>query len=99
MFLHLSVSHLVHGEACMMGGIHGKGSICGSGGMRGSGGHAWQGVCMVGACMAEGTWVAEGIGGRRHAWKGACMAGGDMCGSRDSNHGGWYASYCNAYLL
>ena len=45
MFLHLSVSHSVHGGACVV-----VGGMC----MAGGGRHAWWGVCMVGVCMAGG---------------------------------------------
>ena len=57
----------------MVGGMHGRG-------------HAWQGVCMVGACMAEGGHAWQGACvARGHAWQGTCVAGGmhgrggDMC--------------------
>ena len=40
------------------GGIHGRGDMCGRG-------DAWQGVCMVGACMSAG-----------HAWRGVMCGSG-----------------------
>ena len=81
MFLHLSVSHSVHGGAVRgqgghvwwgVGGMHGGGHACWgcvAGGMCG-GGHVWQGS-MHGRGMHGGVHVWWG-----HAWQGACMAGG-----------------------
>ena len=55
-------------EFCPQGG----GGMC-------SGGHAWQGVCVVGACMAGGVGTCMAgacIVGRHAWWGGACVAGG-----------------------
>ena len=70
MFLYVSVYPRGEGhawqEACVAGGVHGRGAcVARRGGVHG-GGHAWQGACMAeGAwCMAgggEGTRVALGI--------------------------------------
>ena len=74
-------------------------------------GHAWQGVCVVGACLAGG------MCGEGHAWQGvcaagwACMAGGHawqgtcMACTPPARYyeirsmSGRYASYWNAFLL
>ena len=50
MFLHLSVSHSVHREACVAGGMHGRGA-CVERGMHG------RGACVAGetATAADGT--------------------------------------------
>ena len=55
-------------------------------------GCAWQGACVVGACMPEGACVAEGgMCGRGHAWQGGMHGGGHawqrgVCG-RGGMHG------------
>ena len=86
MFLHLSVSHSVHGGACMAGGMCGRGHVwqgacvAGDGGVHGrgacmAGGHAWQGgMHGRGASVAGGHLWQGGICGRGCAWQGVCMA-------------------------
>ena len=62
----------------MAGGMHGWGACMTSGGMHG-GLCAWQGVCMVGRCMAGGPCVAGVVGGmhgRGYAWWGHAWQGG-----------------------
>ena len=43
------------------GGMHGR-DVCVVGG-----GHAWQGTCMVGACVVGGVHGREGMYGRAYA--------------------------------
>ena len=63
--------------------------------MRGSGGVRGRGVCMVGGMHGRGG----------HVWQGGCMVGegmcgkGGMCGRKNGNCSGRYASYWNAFLL
>ena len=68
MCLHLSVSHSVHGGACVA-----RGACV-------AGGHVWRGVCAwhKGACVAGGMhdWACVAGG---HAWQGACMVGRCAC--------------------
>ena len=91
MFLHLSVSHSVHGGggvwqgACMAGeGVCMAGGVCGGGGMWGGGmcgqgGMHGQGACMAGGMHGRGVCVAEGgMHGRE----------GGMCGSGACMHRG-----------
>ena len=42
--------------------------------------HAWQGVCMVGACMAVGAYVAGGREWKGCAWQGGMHGIGYMAG-------------------
>ena len=59
-FLHLSVSHSVHGGgACVAGGdMHGRG-------------HVWQGACLEGGVCGSGACMAGGICGMGGlAWQG-----------------------------
>ena len=115
MFLHLSVSHLVHRG----GGVHGRGVACVVGGMcRGmcmAGGVHGGGACVV--VVGEHAWQGACVVGRGHMWHRACMAGG-MC--VEGRHAWWghtcyahppdttkydrsmcgrYASYWNAFLF
>ena len=60
MFLHLSVSHSVHGGggmhgggACVVGGMHGRGHMW-------AGGHAWQGACVAVGMRGQGSMHGRG---------------------------------------
>ena len=103
MFLHLSVSHSVHGG----GGIYGKGVCMVAGGMHGRwvyvAGSAWQGVMlgrgMYGRADVHGRGHAwwGGMCGRGHVWQGD-LQGRGVCGLegmrdwRDGHCRRWYAS-------
>ena len=80
MFLHLSVSHSVHGGCAWAGGMHG-----------GGGRHAWWGACMLGVCGRGHVWwgacVAGGPGMTGSMWgMVGCMCGGGVHGS---GHAWW----------
>ena len=61
------------GHAWQSRGMHSKEVLCGKGGMCVvKGGHAWQGMCMAGACV-EGGHVWQG---GMHALERATEAGG-----------------------
>ena len=71
------------------GGMHGWGTCVAEG-------HAWQGVCMVGACMPGGmhgrgcAWQrgvhGGGICDRRHSWLGVCGVAGEMATAVGGTH-------------
>ena len=79
-FLHLSVSHSVHGGGCAWAG-----GAC----MVGGGRHAWWGVCVLGVCGRGHVWWGACVAGEHawqgHAWWGACVVGVCMAGGM---HGG-----------
>ena len=82
MFLHLSVSHSVHSEVCVAGGVHGS--------MPGRDMHGRGGMHCRGGTHGRGcVWWVEGcVHGTGCAWGLVCR--------RDSHWSGWYASYWNA---
>ena len=67
-----------------------------------AGGHAWWGACVEGGTYMAG-WGACVEGG--HAWQAGDVHGGIMhgvggvCGRKNGNCSGRYASYWNAFLL
>ena len=85
-------------EFCPQRGVHGTvGGMCGRG-------HAWQGVCMAGGMHGRGVCMAGGMCGGGHAWWGDAWQGGHvwqggMCGRKNGNCRGRYASYWNAFLF
>ena len=77
-------------EACLVGGMHGRGACMGGmhrrGGMRGRGMHG-RGAGMAGGMHGwEGVHGRGCVHGRGHVWQGACMAWGmhgrGMCMAR-----------------
>ena len=96
MFLHVSVSHSVHGGAWMLGGHGCWRGVCGRGACVPRGRHAWHGrwVCVDGGMH---VWMGGGMHGQDGCVVrgGACMAGGHACHARPPPQAG----VCNVYVF